>query len=105
MAPVTMNCETPSTARPRALARRARHRARPVVVRALTLAAAAALVVADVGVYLRFGFLPPLVVPVVVALLALEFRWAARLVAWGVQRLRRYGNRLKAIARRLPSTR
>lgn len=94
-----------STALTRALARRERHRARPVAFRALTVAAAAAVVAAAVLMYLDIGFLPPLVVPVVVALLALEFHWAARLFAWGAERLRRYGRGLKAIARRLSSAR
>jgi hypothetical protein len=97
---VIMSSEAPTTSLSRALARRERHRARPLVVRGLTLAAAVALVAGDVDVYLRFGFLPPLVVPIVVALLALEFHWAARLFAWGAERLRRYGRGLRALVRR-----
>jgi hypothetical protein len=97
---MTTNSEASPTSLSRALARRERHRERPLVVRGLTLVAAVVLVAGDVAVYLRFGFLPPLVLPVVVALLALEFHWAARLFAWGAERLRRYGRRLKALVRR-----
>ena len=92
-----MNGESTSTALTRALARRERHRARPLVVRVLTLAGVAALVAADVAVYLHYGFLPPFVAPVVVALLALEFHWAARLLAWGIVRVRRLARRLRLI--------
>jgi hypothetical protein len=62
-------------------------------------AAVAVLVAASVELFLRFGFLPPLVVPAVIALLALEFRWAARVLAWGLERLARFTRRLRGVMR------
>jgi hypothetical protein len=90
-----------SNALPGALARRERHQKRPLIVRALTLAALVPFVVASVEVWLRFGFLPPLFLPVVVALLALEFLWAARVVAWGLDRLARFTRRARGFLSRL----
>src|SRR3954451_8611801 len=78
-----------NTALARALARRWRHRQRSLAVRALPFAGLVVLVGASVEIFLRFGFLSPLLVPAIVALLALEFRWAARLVAWGIARATR----------------
>jgi fatty acid desaturase len=86
------------TALTRALARRERHRQRPHVLRALPFVALGILVAASVAAFLRFGFLPPLVVPAAVALLALEFVWAARLLAWGIRRVRRLVRGVKRIA-------
>jgi hypothetical protein len=83
----------------RALARRERHRQRHLVVRALTLLAVGALIAGSVEVVLRWGFSPPLLVPACVGLLALEFHWAARLLAWGLERLTRFGRKLRRIAR------
>jgi hypothetical protein len=57
-------------------------------------AGVAVLIGASVEIFLRFGFLPPLVTPAVVALLALEFLWAARLLAWGIERVTRLARRL-----------
>jgi len=57
-------------------------------------AGVAVLIGASVEIFLRFGFLPPLVTPAVVALLALEFLWAARLLAWGIERITRLARRL-----------
>ncbi len=100
----SVDCETgnagASTSLTRALARRERHRERPLGVRALPFAALAALVVASVELFLRFGVLPPLLVPAVIALLALEFRWAARVLAWGLERLARFTRPLRNMARR-----
>jgi hypothetical protein len=79
----------------RALARRERHRQRPLSLRALTLAAVLALVTAGVLIVIDFDFWPPFVLPAVVAILALEFRWAARLVAWAVGRWVRLGRALR----------
>jgi hypothetical protein len=84
----------------RALARRDRHRERSLHVRALPLTAVAALVAASVELFLHFGFLPPLLVPALVALLALEFRWAARVLAWGLERLGGLTDRLRRIFQR-----
>ena len=81
----------------RALARRDRHRQRRLAVRALTLAAVALLVAGSVEVVLRYGFAPPLLVPACVALLALEFHWAARLLAWGLERLTRFMRFLRKV--------
>jgi fatty acid desaturase len=82
----------------RALARRERHRQRPLAVRALPFVAVGILVAASVAAFLRLGFLPPLVAPAIVALLALEFVWAARLLAWGIGRVTRVARGLKRIA-------
>ena len=79
-----------NTALARALARRSRHRQRSLAVRALPFAGLVVLVGVSVEIFLRFGFLPPLLVPAIVALLALEFRWAARLLAWGIARVTRF---------------
>src|SRR3954463_14252644 len=93
-----------STALGRPLARREPHRRRPLVLRALTVAAVLVLVAAAVEVWLRFGFLPPLFLPAVIALLALEFRWAARVLAWGLERLARFAQRLRRVVGRRAST-
>src|SRR3954454_11993484 len=83
-----------STALARALARRDRHRQRPLGLRVVPFAGVAVLVGASVEMFLHTGFLPPLVTPAVVALLALEFLWAARLLAWGIERVTRLARRL-----------
>jgi hypothetical protein len=87
MSNVNSNTDTPLA---RTLARRSRHRQRSLVVRALPFAGLVVVVGASIEIFLRFGFLPPLVVPAIVALLALEFRWAARLLAWGIARVTRF---------------
>jgi hypothetical protein len=84
----------------RALARRERHRQRPPFIRAVTLAMPLLLIGASVEVFLRFGFLPPFLLPVVIALLALEFVWAARVLAWGLVRLSRLGRIARRFRRR-----
>src|SRR3954451_18726637 len=80
----------PNTALARALARRSRHRQRSLAVKALPFAGLAVLVGVSVEIFLRFGSLPPLLVPAIVALLAREFRWAARLLAWVIARVPRF---------------
>jgi hypothetical protein len=95
MAAMTIECDAVNTPLARALARRERHRARPIALRALPLVAVAVLLATSVEVYLRVGFLPPLVLPAVVALLALEFHWAARLLAWGIGRVTRLIRRVR----------
>jgi uncharacterized membrane protein YdfJ with MMPL/SSD domain len=87
------------TALTRALARRERHRRRALGIRALTFAALALLVAVAVTLFLRLGFLPLLFVPAVIALLALEFRWAARALAWGLERLARFVRRVRRVVR------
>src|SRR4051812_21075870 len=81
----------------RALARRDRHRQRPFVLRALTVVALILLVAASAEVWLRFGLLPPLLLPATIALLELEFAWAARLLAWGLERLARFARRSRRV--------
>ena len=93
---------TANTALARALARRERHRQRPLAVRALNLTAVAVLVAASVYVWLLHGFMPPLVVPAALALLALEFHWAARVLAWGLERLAQFMQRLRRLLRLTP---
>lgn len=74
--------DTPLT---RALARRDRHRRRPLIVRALTVAAG--VFVCGVAVILFLA--PEVALPLLVAglgLLALEYDWAARALAWALMR-------------------
>ncbi len=66
--------------------RRERHRRRPLVLRALTVAGGFALLVPAV---LLVPLVPELGVPLLLAalgLLALEFAWAARALAWTIRR-------------------
>ena len=60
------------------------------------------LVAASVEVTLGFGFSPPFLLPAVIAILALEFHWAARLLAWGIERWVRFIRRLRRLARGFP---
>jgi hypothetical protein len=97
---MTTDLEDASGALTNALARRARHRQRPLVVRAAAFLALLLLLAASAEIWLRVGFLPPLLVPAVVALLALEFAWAARVLAWGLDRFWRFTRAVGRVVRR-----